>query len=643
MVRIPWVKKEQDPLKHEGTREHNTDQENNLLTLAEERFNLADTGKIAFDGEHLHTRWRRFDKIYRSQQWFDSIPDDRSTPVLNFTFALIRSLIPRLTDNSPEVIVKPRVSEKDSQLADILGTVLQHLWYTNRMQEEKITEIALHMLKYGTAIEKTVWNPDAWDGIGEVEYHVIHPMNFYPDPRAYSIPDMEYYFIRMAKPMEYFLRRWPEKGTYVVPDNDWMMSEELEGRAKDTGEEAATLMEYCFKDKDGNICIMYYAGNVVLDIIGGEYDEDYEEEAGGIPVYMHNKFPVARFIDYHAEKEFWGIGEIEIIDMLQQLINAYEAQIVDNTRLMGNAQWVVNKTLSGLDESDAYVFDNTPGRVIFTHNDGVRREPGVAIQPHIPDHLEKLIEWMEQILGVHDVVQGRRPIGVRAASAIIALQEASSIRVREKASNMGAAIRHMSEQAISLVLEFYDEPRIVRLVGETIPMTLDIREVLTERLLDDAYEAGLLPPVEETFAQPDMGMGQMQMLPEGPQMAPEGQMGMDMGGGMGMDIGMPPVAPEMAQEPMMPQLDEEQMQQIVDEIKFPDFDIEVKVGPSIPYSQALLYEEAKEFYQLGVIDRKAVLEVTNFPNKEEILLRMEQQEQAAMQAAEGERMGERTF
>jgi hypothetical protein len=639
-VQVPWVKESKSKVKNQNARDQNSEVENELLDLAKNRFNLADTGKVAVDGEHLHSRWRRFDKIYRSDQWFESVPDDRSTPVLNFTFALIRSLIPRLTDNSPEILVKARLSEKDSELAEILGTVLQHIWYTNKMQEQRITETALHMLKYGTAIAKVVWNPDAWDGVGEVEYSTIHPINFYPDPRAYTIEDMEYYFIRMAKPMEYFLRRWPDKGKLVVPDSDWMDTEELEGRGRDSGEETATLTEYAFRDKEGNVCIMYYVGDVVLGVFGGEYDEDYDEEKGGIPVYSHNKFPVVRFVDYHAEKEFWGIGEIELIDILQQLINAYEAQIVDNTRLMGNAQWIVNKTMSGLDESDSWIFDNMPGRTIFTHNGGVDRFPGVPIPQHIPAHLEKLIEWMEQILGVHDVVQGRRPVGVRSASGIIALQEAGSIRVREKANNMGAAIREMAEQAISLVLEFYDEPRIVRIAGASVPMSLDVREVLTGRMLDMAQEMGILPPMEQTFA-PEMPPMQPQMGGMGPDMM---GMGPEMGGmppdmGMSPDMGMG-MGPEMPpQEPMVGQ---EELEQALQEIKFPEFDVEVKVGPSVPYSQALLYEEAKEFYQLGIIDRKAVLEVTNFPNKEEIIARMEQ-EQAALMQQQGERMGERTF
>jgi hypothetical protein len=588
---IPWIKKQTEGLENVDNKERNTKEENELLDVAIERFTIAETEKVDFLGEPLNNKWRRFDRIVRNQQWETSVPDDKSTPVLNFTWALIQSLIPRLTANNPTVILRPRMSAADQPLAEMLQTVLDHLWYTNKMQEEKIRESCLHMLKYGTAIIKQYWDVDKWDGLGEVAYTVIHPMNFYPDPRAYTLEDMDYCFIRVKKPLEYFLRRWPDKGKYVVRDEEWRKSEGLHGRDSGSRESTASLTEYWFRDENGDLCVMYYSGKIVLQVTGGMYDNAEVWE----PVFAHNQFPFSRICDYNSDKEFWGIGEVEMIEILQRLINEYEAQIIDNTRLMGNAQWMINKSQSGLDESDAWIFDNNPGIALFSHNGGIERIAGVPIPPHIPAHLEKLIEWMEQILGVHDVVQGRRPVGVRAASAIIALQEAAGIRVAEKADNMAAAIRNTSEQAISMVLENYEEPRMVRLAGESVPTTLDVREALEQRIYDMAKMAGM----EQTF--------------------------------------------EMEQAEMAPGDREAMMNELMQEIKFPEFDIEVNVGPTVPYSQALMYEQAKEFYQLGVIDRIAVLEVTNFPNKEEIITRMTQAEGQMAQQAGGERMGERTF
>ncbi len=561
-----------------GPRDQNTASENELLDIAKERWEIAVTEKVDYKGQSLHNKWRDFDKIYRGQQWLEVVPEDRSTPVINIIQSLVQAVLPRITDTYPDFIIRAKRAGGDKYLAEKLTAGQEHLWYSNKMQEEKVSEATLYALKYGTALFKTTWDPDLWDGLGDVVYTVMHPMNFFPDPRAYKIEDMDYCFTSVPKSLEYFIRRWPDKGHLVASEYDWADTESLRGGSQSSLEDTASLKEYWFRDEEGNVSVMYYAGDCVLDIIGGTYDD-------GEPVYRHNKFPFARFVDYPGDKEFWGFGEIEIAETLQRLINGFEAQIIDNTRLMANAQWIVEKVTSGMDETDSWVFDNNPGAVIFTHNGGVNRVQGVPIPQHIPDHLDRLIFMMEQILGIHDVVQGRQPSGVRAASAIIALQEAANIRVRQKTKNLGAALRELVEQSNALMLEFYDEPRQVRLAGQEEPTTLDIREALEPAMLERGMEAGMLDLDAE-------GM----ILPEEPQ-------------------------------------------RMIDELKFPEFDVQVDIGPSVPYSQALLYEQAKEFFMIGLIDRRAALEAVNFPEWESIVARME----GAEAGEEEERVGERTF
>jgi hypothetical protein len=261
---------------------------------------------------------------------------------------------------------------------------------------------------------------------------------------------------------------------------------------------------------------------------------------------------------------------------------------------MSNTQWIVNKMQSGLTEGKAWVLNSRPGATIFTNNGGVEKLKGESIPPHVLDHMERLISAMEQILGIHDVVQGRRPGGLRAASAIIALQESANIRIRMKAAHLERALVESSSQANWLVLENYDSARRVRIGKGQTPVTLNIREALVGSMIPQAIEEGML----------------------GENVTPQN------------------ILPE-------------EQETVMQNLKYPDMDVEVKIGPSVPYSQALLYEQAKEFFALGLIDRKAVLDITNFPNKEEIMQRMEQKEQEQIQAMQqqqqpqGERIGER--
>ena len=644
-VYIPWLEKKKDKKKEKSLnqKEQNTKEENELLEHAQERFTVAKSNKTDYKGKPLHEKWRRMDKIYRGSQWFDPVPDGKSTPVMNYTFALVEALIPRMTDHNPDIAVYPRTDPEGTKLADMLTNIQSYLWYANRMSQ-KLPEAARMAIKYGTSIFKVIWNPDALNGLGDVEYTTIHPMNFFPDPRAYTVEDMSYCFVSVPKTLEYYHANWPDKAVYIDGDEDWVDTEHVGTMDGASPEQTAALKEYWFFDKEDNLCVMYYCQDLVLEVKGGVYSNPDNPE----PLYVHNTAPFAKFVDYPVDKEFWGIGEIEIVEMLQMLINSFEAQIIDNTRLMANGQWLVNKVLSGMNEEDAWVLDNYPGGAIFTHNGGVDKIQGTPIPPHIPQHIGELVNAMEQILGIHDVVQGRQPGGVRAASAIIALQESANIRVKQKSNNMGHALEDLCRLANWLVLENYDEPRKIRIAGTYKPTTLNVRESLDRRMVDRALEAGLEDELA-TMPQPGMTAGDVRLSPQQPQIdpmtgmpvagMPEMPMGMEMERGTPEETGVPGLVPGAEPE----DIGEEGMEMIYEYIAYPEFDIEVHVGPSVPYSQALRYEEAKELYQLGVIDRRAVLDATSFPGKEEIIERMEQQEaQVAMQESP-ERMGETTF
>ena len=45
--------------------------------------------------------------------------------------------------------------------------------------------------------------------------------------------------------------------------------------------------------------VMYYTGHLVVDILGGDYDRAGDKN----PLYRHNRFPFARFVDYPVDKD----------------------------------------------------------------------------------------------------------------------------------------------------------------------------------------------------------------------------------------------------------------------------------------------------------------------------------------------------
>ena len=59
-----------------------------------------------------------------------------------------------------------------------------------------------------------------------------------------------------------------------------------------------------------------------------------------------------------------------------------------------------------------------------------------------------------------------------------------------------------------------------------------------------------------------------------------------------------------------------------------DFDISLETNSSLPQDRQTLANLALRLFQMQAIDRKALLEVLQYPNAEDILGRLEEQEQA---------------
>jgi hypothetical protein len=62
-------------------------------------------------------------------------------------------------------------------------------------------------------------------------------------------------------------------------------------------------------------------------------------------------------------------------------------------------------------------------------------------------------------------------------------------------------------------------------------------------------------------------------------------------------------------------------------------DVQITTGSSIPFQKGVQYNRDKELVQLGMIDQKAFLDDIEYPKRDEIIARMQQnaQQQAASQ------------
>ena len=524
-------------------------------------------------------QWDRWYRLYSGQHWDGPRPEWRSTPVVNFIFSTIETILPIMTDNNPQINVVPKNSAS-GPTASIMGTIMEKLWVDNDM-DIKLPETIKNALKYGTGIQKVWWNSKLADGLGNVAVSVVDPRHFYPSPGAKSVEDAAYVVFAANVPLDTVLRDFPEakgkiKGgiwdealtvtknivtqqasgnTPLGPTSNTAGTDVTNNAGRLDGKDGVmdrvklcTFVEWWHRDDSDQTWVTIMANGILL-----KHDKN---------PFSHNKFPFVRYVDYQIPSMFWGMGEIQQLEKLQENINQRRAQITDILRLTANPPFVADAD-SGVNPK---AMTNRPAVIIYKNRGS---EVRWLTPPQLPAALFELQDLdkkdFDAISGVLDVTQGRRPVGIEAASAISELQEAAQTRIRFKVRLMEAALRQLGKLMLSLVQQFYTEERTVRVQGRQTGQA----EFVT------INQAQLDPATQEETKINDVTVG--------------------------------------------------------------EYDIEIGVGSTLPVNKTRRADQMIELYQLGVVDRRAVLENVGLPPEEfeQIIARMEQQEQAEMMMAQG--------
>jgi len=523
--------------------------------------------------------WERWYRLYAGQHWDGPRPEWRSTPVVNFIFSTIETILPIMTDNNPQINVLPK-NEDSQTMSAIMGEIMETLWTKNGMPL-KLPETIKNTLKYGTGIQKVWWNPKMSDGLGDVCVSVVDPRHFYPSPGAKNIQDAAYVVFAANVPLDSVIRDFPEckgkieggiwdpeltvqktitsqrvdSGVFLGPVSNTLGTNTTEFRGNLQGKEGmmdrnklCTLIEWWHRDDSGQTWVTIMANGYLLKHDKNPFD--------------HNKFPFVRYVDYIVPSMFWGMGEIQQLEKLQENINQRRAQITDILRLTANPPFVADAD-SGVNPK---AMTNRPASIIYKNRGS---EVRWLTPPQLPSALFELQDLdkkdFDSISGVLDVTQGRRPTGIEAASAISELQEAAQTRIRFKVRIMEESLRELGEMMLSLVQQFYDMPRTIRI------------------------KTGVMGGAE--FVQ----LNQQQL------------------------------------DPMTQQI------KSINDPSVGEYDIEIGVGSTLPKDKTGRANQMIELFQMGVVDRRAVLENIGLAPEEyeQLIARMEQQEQAQMMAAQG--------
>lgn len=367
-------------------------------------------------------------------------PEDENDPgsEVNIIQPIIESQVAELVDGQKDILVKG-VGPSDQPFAQDVQHILNYVWRKNKMIE-KLDEGERDRLNQGTSGWKVFWDGDLMRGRG---LPAIEPRNIeflFPDPRVKhprKLNDGDFFIEVIPMTTTQAIRQFGDRARLIKPGGFSSYDPRIFGDNESVDEvtrDQVKILEYWEKDEKGNLRRVYCSEDMILD----DSFKDKEHES----FYKHAKFPYVLIPCYLRKGTVWGMGDTEQLIPIQDMINDMDDQIRLNARLTGNNQTVVG-TGSGI---NIRKWDSTPGLKIPA-KDFTAWKPVVPypLPNYISARRDKGFQESEIVSGRSDITEGRRSGSLRAASAILAMQEAGSRRANHK--------KLMNEQGFGEVLE----------------------------------------------------------------------------------------------------------------------------------------------------------------------------------------------
>jgi hypothetical protein len=179
----------------------------------------------------------------------------------------------------------------------------------------------------------------------------------------------------------------------------------------------------------------------------------------GIP-YAHKQYPFAHMGTIPTGK-FYRRGTVKTLIPIQREYNRLRSQIIHAKNLMAKPQMMFQEGSVDPRKITARAGIWVPIRPGFQYPTPIPIQP---LPNYVINEVKQLEADFEDLSGQHAVSRGESG-GVTAATAINYLQERDDAYLTTVFSAIEAGIEKMAQQAISLFIQYVDQPRLIKTVG----------------------------------------------------------------------------------------------------------------------------------------------------------------------------------
>lgn len=428
----------------------------------------------------FYDKWEEYERFWNSEQWPEVTPDTETLPrpVTNHFAAIIERKISALLTETPEIYFEPKDCDPETtdadEAAELLTKVAKQQAENLGGNDEDVTleelneEVARSAALFGTGIWCFTWDNSVTGGIpgktawvGNIVGQEIDPTMFFPgnptDPRMQTQPWIIVAERRPLQEVKDFYRQYaPNVVDLLQPERSMSDTQVYEH-------------EKVEQEMVDPVNILHHFERVI-DAETGKKKLSYAVECQGHTLryeeelYKHGLYPFVAFRWYPRKKSFWSKPESADLINNQKEINRTDAIMLLSSYTVGMPHIRYKDQFV-----DARDITNDPGALI--RDSAPLGAWGVDYMnpPQMPAYpanmRDRLAAEMKDVSGAHEAWSGKAPSADLNASAIIALQEAAGIPMRNIQKRFYRALREIGVLWLAFWKEFYTEARLIKITG----------------------------------------------------------------------------------------------------------------------------------------------------------------------------------
>ena len=480
--------------------------------------------------QNREDKWRKYHRIYRAYVDRGETPDWRSNLSIPYTFSIVEAIVPKMVAQLPSFVCQPMGPEDVISAQNMEGELDRAAEVTNLYVE--LIRAIKSSLKFGTGILKNYYDQDirkAWEQVPAMEtvtemvaepvadeegipsldmdgnaqmtetpvesqqpvldemgqpvmqwvpYEYvayegpasvwIDPFNFYIAPEATSLDDARYVIHKITDKSQGYIQEQIVKGVYRLPPGIEEVSEmysEWDGGSIRRDEEGETPRPTDTTRKPTELLEFWLDDGRVITVLNQTAIIRCQENP-----FFHGEYPFCDFPDYIQEGEFWGVGEVEAVEGLQDLENALVNQRIDNVRMVMDAMFAYNE--KAIDDPRSLVM--RPGGMIpiagdYLPTEAIQRIDFGDVTGSAFAEAEQTEMLMQRVSGVTDFQMGLDSDTMSStATGISIITEAGNTKFALKVRLMElVGLKRLARQWGSLIQQFTDQAKLVRTQGPT--------------------------------------------------------------------------------------------------------------------------------------------------------------------------------